>query len=272
MYAPHAGRWCGHGLIFSGPFVKSLIDCWAFKSGAACKYADVTQRKQHSHAPVGTQVGDISGPQRETNGEGGVFFFLPLTGCSVSRWSVCVYVFRERERGRHKWQDNRSVNALFSGKGADHQMKSGRCRLFSAPLVDVLRLQLAHRCPPERVDASHHLAFLCGSLSVCWCGDGSGGSLTKFLSDWWANSGFRALGGGATVAMISLALWWMDSVSGALSVHYLASSFPVGSHVPSYLIVWSRRFIRNHRGNSEFQFHGEFLPICLSDSANVPSL
>lgn len=73
------------------PFVKLLIDCWAFKSSTACKYAHVTQRKQHSHAWVGTKVRDISrcrGKQRE----GGVFF-LPLTAARcLNEVCVCVYV------------------------------------------------------------------------------------------------------------------------------------------------------------------------------------
>lgn len=199
------------------PFVKSLIDCWAFKSSTACKYAGVTQRKQHSHAPVGTKVSDIS---RRRGKQTGRRRALPaLDGCSVSQWSVCVDV---SERGRHTGR----ITGAWMHFAAKRQIIG-----WSQNDAGLLNFT-GERGEPSGDgwpgDGWHYSSSRLPSwlLSVCWRGDGSSGSLPKFLSAWWANSGFRALWGGATVAMISLALWWMDSMFVALSVNHLALSFP----------------------------------------------
>lgn len=135
------------------PFVKSLIDCWAFKSSTAWKYAGVTQRKQHSHALVGTKVSDIS---RRRGKQTGRRRALPaLDGCSVSKWSVCVYV---SERGRHT---GRITGAWMHFA---EKRKIIRWSPNDAGLLNVTGERgEASACSSlyrEVVDTTHHLAFL----------------------------------------------------------------------------------------------------------------
>lgn len=167
------------------PFVKSLIDCWAFRSSTVCKYMDVTQRKQHSHASVGTKVSDISRRRGKQPGRRRV---LPAPdGCSVSKWSVCVSV---SERGR---RNDKTTGAWMHF--AAHQMKSEWCRSSKRHRWTWWGFSLLFALPGEgwRYSSSRLPVWL---LSVCWRDDGSSGSLTKLLSASWANSRFRALWGG----------------------------------------------------------------------------
>lgn len=143
------------------PFVELLMDCWALKNGTACKYADATQRKRHSHASAGSKVSDIS-RRREKRGK---------AACSSCPWRVLgVYM-------KHVGQDNWSINA------AEGQIIRGG--LNDAGCLNFTGFSLL-------ISAStHHLTFLCDSV-CCRC-DRSSWTLTKFLSAWWVNSGFRAL-------------------------------------------------------------------------------
>lgn len=110
-----------------------------------------------------------------------------LDGCPVSTWSVRIYV---SERGRHNgctagaWMHSAVKGQMFRGSATDagsepHWWAWGG---FGLPVA------LPREGWPH--SSSRLPVWL---LSVCWGGDGSSESLTKFLSAWWANSGLRAL-------------------------------------------------------------------------------
>lgn len=152
--------------LYSAAFFRVADRPLSSQKRTACKYADVSQRKRHSHASL----------QRETR-DGGVFF-LSLMGAwclNESRVFVCL------ETASH-WQDNWSINAAKGQIIRWSQNNAGWLK-FTDERSEAL---VCSSVQPLIISPSCVTEVGCHCDRISW-------TLTKFLSAWWANSGFRAL-------------------------------------------------------------------------------
>lgn len=151
------------------PFVQSLMDCWALKNAPHANTR--TSVKENGALMLRWTVKSVTSAAAERNS--GRRRVLPvLDGCSVSKWSAC-------ETASH-WQDNWSINAAKGQISRWCQNNVGWLN-FTDERGEALACSSVQ---PLIISPS------CVTEVCCRC-DRSSWTLTKFLSAWGANRGFR---------------------------------------------------------------------------------